>query len=222
MAPVLRRAGLLAPALRSGLLHPGVLRRFILITAAATFALFTVWAVVREAIEAPPGDYEVRQGDILLTDGKFDDAIERFEAALAVSPAHRGAMMGRAIALLQSDRRAEAEAAFAALIGFLEDTLATDDPTGRAVLAAAYANRGILYDRTGSFTAALADYRQSLRIDAGAVDGPGLFHKILYGEAKPSTIESRAVYLESQLALPEDQRLLRIPEVDARQRMHKP
>ena len=34
---------------------------------------------------------QVRQGDILLGDGKFEDAIGRFEAALAVSPAHRGA-----------------------------------------------------------------------------------------------------------------------------------
>ncbi|HRK96222.1 MAG TPA: hypothetical protein PK694_07875, partial [Rhodospirillales bacterium] len=70
--------------------------------------------------------------------------------------------------------------------------------------------------------AALADYRQALAIDAGAVDGPGLFHKIVYGDAKPSTIANRADYIEAQLALPEDQRLLRVPELDARQRMHKP
>lgn len=222
MKGILRRAELSAPALRAGLAHPRILRRFILITAAATFAMFTLWAVLREALDAPPGDYEVRQGDILLTDGKFTEAIERFDAALAVSPEHRGAMMGRAIALLQSERVAEAEAAFSELIAFLSSRLAADDPTGRAVLAAAHANRGILHDRAGRHAGALADYRQSLTIDPGAIGGPDLFHKILYGEARPSTIAKRAAYLESQLALPEDQRLLRVPEIDARQRMHKP
>ena len=206
----------------SALGSPSVLRRFIIIVAAATFAMFTLWAVVREVVDAPPGDYETRQGDILLGDGKFAEAIGRFDAALAVSPDHRGAMMGRAIALLESGRHEEAEAAFSDLIAFLSRSLASDDPTGLAVLAAAFANRGILHDRGGRYAAALADYRQALVVDAGAVDGPGLFHKILYGNAQPSNIAKRADYIEQQLALPEDQRLLRVPEIDARQRMHKP
>jgi tetratricopeptide (TPR) repeat protein len=208
--------------LRSAFGNPRVLRRFIVLAAAATFAMFTLWAVVREVVEAPPGDYEVRQGDILLGDGKFEEAIGRFEAALAVSPAHRGAMMGRAIALLQAGRIDEAEAAFSGLIAFLSGSLSPDDVTGTAVLAGAFANRGILRDRSGRYGEALQDYRQALSIDAGAVEGPGLFHKILYGNAAPSTIAKRADYIERQLALPEDQRLLRVPDLDARQRMHKP
>ncbi len=208
--------------LRSALANPRVLRRFIVMAAAATFAMFTLWAVVREVIDAPPGDYEVRQGDILLGDGKFEDAIARFDAALAASPGHRGAMMGRAIALLQAGRTDEAEAAFSGLIAFLSANLSPDDATGTAVLAGAFANRGILRDRSGRHEAALADYRQALAIDAGAVEGPGLAHRILYGEASPSTIARRADYIERQLQLPEDQRLLLVPDLDARQRMHKP
>ncbi len=104
----------------------------------------------------------------------------------------------------------------------LAPKVAADDTTGRGVLAGAYANRGILHDREGRFEAALADYRKALAIDAGAVDGPGLMDKILFGNAQPSTVAKRAAYLERQLALPEDQRLLRVPELDARQRMHKP
>ena len=208
--------------LRSAFGNPRVLRRFIVLAAAATFAMFTLWAVVREVVEAPPGDYEVRQGDILLGDGKFEEAIGRFDAALAVSPAHRGAMMGRGIALLQAGRIDEAEAAFSGLIAFLSASLSPDDVTGTAVLAGAFANRGILRDRSGRYGEALLDYRRALSIDAGTVEGPGLFHKILYGNATPSTIAKRADYIERQLALPEDQRLLRVPELDARQRMHKP
>ncbi len=203
-------------------MKPEVLQRFIVLMAVATVAMFSVWAVLEHYLQAPPGDYQVRQGDILLSDGKHEDAIERFNAALAVAPNHRGALMGRAIALLQSGRHGEAEAEFTALIALLTATLAADDPTGRAVLAGAYANRGILYDRAGRYQEALADYRRALAIDAGAIDGPGLGHKILYGNARPATVEKRARYLEQQLALPEDRRRMRDPEMDDRQRMYKP
>lgn len=204
-------------------MNAAVLRRFALLLLVTGFVLVTVWAVVRPYFfDAPDGDFETRQGDILLTDRKWDLALERFEAALAVSPEHRGAWMGKAIAYLQSGRTAEADAAFSHVIERLGPKVAADDTTGRAVLAGAYANRGILHDREGRFEAALADYRKALAIDAGAVDGPGLMDKILFGNAQPSTVAKRAAYLERQLALPEDQRLLRVPELDARQRMHKP
>ncbi|HRW59600.1 MAG TPA: tetratricopeptide repeat protein [Defluviicoccus sp.] len=202
-------------------LSPAVIRRFIILMVVATFVMFTAWAVVREYLEAPPGDYETRQGDILLTDRKYDEAIAKFSEALERSPNHRGAMMGRAITLLQGGRHDEAEAEFSHLIAFLTETVEPDDATGIGVLAAAYANRGILYDREGRFEAALADYREALKIDAGAVAGPGLMHKVLL-HARPSTVADRARYLQEQLALPEDQRVLHVPEIDAKQRMHKP
>ena len=164
----------------------------------------------------------MRQGDILLTDGKFEAAIERFDAALAVSPDHRGALMGKGIAYLQSDRSAEAEASFTYLIKTLPRTLAADDATGRAVLSGAYANRGILHDRRGKYEAALADYTQALAIDPDAVKGPGLLHRILYGDTHPATVRQRAAYLQQQLTLPENERVMRLPEADARQRMYKP
>lgn len=200
-----------------------VLRRLAVLALVASFAWVTVDAVIRPYFfDGPPGDYQVRQGDILLTDGKYDAAIERFAAALEVSPGHRGALMGTAVALMQSQRTEEAEATFTRLISQLERTLQADDPTGRGVLAGAYANRGILRDRQGQHEAALADYRRALGIDAGAVDGPGVIHRILYGNAQASSVRKRADYLERQLALPEDRRLLLVPELDARQRMHKP
>ncbi|MCG8510471.1 MAG: tetratricopeptide repeat protein, partial [Rhodospirillales bacterium] len=99
--------------------HPRVLRRFIVIAFAATAVAFAGWGVVRHVTQAPPGEYGVRQGNILLSDGKYEKAIERFEAALEEAPRHPGAMMGRAIALLQGGRLQDARAAFDRLIGFL-------------------------------------------------------------------------------------------------------
>lgn len=198
-------------------------RRFAVVLSAAGLALVVLWSLLKPYLfDAPPGDYEVRQGDILLTDGKYDAAIERFEAALAVSPDHRGALMGKGIAFLQSGRPAQAEAVFTHLIDMLPRTLAADDATGRGVLSGAYANRGILHDRLGRYEAALADYEQALAIDPEAVEGPGLLHRILYGDARPAAVRQRAAYLQRQLALPESERVMRVPELDERQRMYKP
>ncbi len=116
----------------------------------------------------------------------------------------------------------EAQAELTYLIGFLKKTLQPDDRTGIGVLAAAYANRGILHDRAGRYEPALADYILALKTDAGVLDGPGLFDKIIYGTPKPSTVRDRAIYLKQQLALPPEKRLLRVPELDQQQRMHKP
>lgn len=205
-----------------GMTSPRVVRRFIIMTAFATFAMFSVWAVVNNYVQAPPGDFEVRQGDILLGDEKYAEALERFDAALAVSPDHRGALMGRALVFLQTKRYDEAEAEFTYLIDYLARNLKPDDITGYGTFAAAYSNRGILYDRTGRYEKALADYAKALQIDPGAVDGPGIVDKIIYGVSQPSTVRDRALYLQKQLALPEEQRLLKLPEEDARQRMYKP
>ena len=141
------------------LTNPRVIRRFIVLACIATFVAFTFWAVVKPyLVSAPPGDYEVRQGDILIGEKKYNEAIERFDAALERMPNHRGALMGKAIALLQIERYDEAEAEFTHLIDFLNSNIEPDDSTGMGVLAGAYANRGILYDRTGRYEKAITDY----------------------------------------------------------------
>jgi tetratricopeptide (TPR) repeat protein len=203
-------------------MSPRILRRYIILMAIATFAMFTVSAVVKQFTDAPPGDYQVRQGDLRLNEQNYDEALAAFDAALEQAPHHRGAMMGRAIVFLQTEQFAKAEIAFTDLIAYLTQNLEADDATGTAVLAGAYANRGILYDRTDRHEQALADYLQAIKIDKDAVKGPNIFHKILYGNSRPATIAKRAEYLAVQLALPEDQRVLRDPERDQAQRMHKP
>ena len=70
---------------------PRVLRRFIILMAVATVGMFSVWAVVKNYVQAPSGDYEVRQGDILLGDRNYEAAMERFNEALTASPDHPGA-----------------------------------------------------------------------------------------------------------------------------------
>ena len=150
-----------------------VLRRFVILLAVATGAMLTVWTIVLPMVRSPPGDYETRQGDILLGDGKLDEALTRFDEALAASPDHRGALMGRALVFIQSENYPDAKAELTYLIRFLTRSLDRSDITGRGVLAAAYANRGIVHDRLGHYRKALEDYVAALRTDEGTLEGPG-------------------------------------------------
>jgi tetratricopeptide (TPR) repeat protein len=89
-------------------------------------------------------------------------------------------------------------------------------------LAPAYADRGILYDRMGEYRKALADYKKALELDKEILEGPGWLWRFMRNiDEKPPTIKDRADYLESELAKPEDERLLRLPEEDEKQRMYK-
>lgn len=203
-------------------MNPRVLRRFIIIAALATFVAFSGWMVTKMFVSSEPGDYYTREGDIRLGDGHYADALESFNKALGEMPDHRGALMGRALVFMRSGQEREAMAELSYLIRFLNRTLAADDRTGGGVLAAAYANRGITHDRAGRYEKALKDYISALQTDAGALEGPGLFDKIIYGTPRPSTVRDRAIYLKEQLALPSRERLLRVPEIDDKQRMYKP
>ena len=62
----------------------------------------------------------------------------------------------------------------------------------------------------------------SLGIDHEAVAGPGLGTIILNYKFKSSSVRERALYLNEQLQLPEDERILIIKELDEGQVMHKP
>ncbi|MGB0684006.1 MAG: tetratricopeptide repeat protein [Magnetovibrionaceae bacterium] len=199
---------------------PKLLWRYILIGSLLTFVCYSVWGLLEVTFGSPDGAYEVRQGDIALKSADWDRAIEAFDEALALSPGHSGAAMGRAIALMQSDREEEAETAFTALIQDLSTRETTEGRT--SALAIAYANRGILRDRAARHREALDDYLKSLETDAGAVEGPDLVDRLLYANPEPSTVRKRARYLYEEFQKPAAERRLSLPEMDAEQRMHRP
>ena len=200
----------------------GVLKRFIVYMAILTFVMFTVWALVRSFMNRPPGDYETEVCDNRLKDKLYDKAIQAANTALEKTPNHRGAIMCKALVFISQKMYLEANEELNYLINFLEKNLKDDDPTGIGTLAAAYANRGIIKDRNKNYEGALKDYVKALGIDEEAVAGPGLGTIILNYKFKSSSVRERALYLNEQLQLPEDERILRIEELDAGQVMHKP
>jgi len=200
----------------------GVLKRFIVYMAILTFVMFTVWALVRSFMNRPPGDYETEVCDNRLKDKLYDKAIQAANTALEKTPNHRGAIMCKALVFISQKMYLEANEELNYLIKFLEKNVEDDDRTGIGTLAAAYANRGIIKDRNKNYQGALQDYLKALGIDNEAVAGPGLGTIILNYKFKSSSVKERALYLNEQLQLPEDERVLSIEELDVGQVMHKP
>jgi tetratricopeptide (TPR) repeat protein len=187
-----------------------------------TFVMFTVWALVRSFMNRPPGDYETEVCDMRLKDKLYDKAIQAANTALEKTPNHRGAIMCKALVFISQKMYLEANEELNYLINFLEKSLEDDDKTGKGTLAAAYANRGIIKDRNKNYEEALKDYVKALGIDHESVAGPGLGTIILNYKFKSSSVKERALYLNEQLQLPENERILSIKELDEGQVMHKP
>ena len=199
-----------------------ILKRFVIYMAILTFVMFTIWALVKSFMNRPPGDYHTEVCDIRLKDKKYEQALEAANIALEKTPNHRGAIMCKALIFISQKKYVKATDELDYLIKFLKQNVEDDDKTGKGTLAAAYANRGIIKDRNKNYHEALKDYVKALGIDAKAVAGPGLGTIILNYKFKSSSVRERALYLNEQLQLPEEERILSLKELDEGQVMHKP
>ena len=179
-----------------------------------------------------------------LGDGEDRAAVTGYRAMLQAEPHNRGALRGEAQALMRlgmqrqrqaAQYQAEGDTARAEALGQQSGAdlrsalhrydraiaLETAAQTTPRSLGVAHANRGILKDRMGDYTGALADYREALRLAPELAEGPGLLTRFLRNQAqRPPSIADRAEYLAEQLARPEAERLMRMPEEDARQRAY--
>jgi len=163
-----------------------------------------------DTTESVPGENKSRLANSYLEDGKLEQALATFDDAIALNPDYSESHRGKAITLMLLERFDASRALF--------DRTIELDPTS----ALAYANRATLNDRTGRYEEAVRDYRKAVALDPKLGAGPGRLWRFLHNvRERPPTIIDRADYLEEQLAKPETERLLRIPEVDAQQRMYK-
>lgn len=187
------------------------LYRFLVVTAIAMTIAWVGWSAYDSFFMGrTPGEMSYHAANNFFEDGNYARALEEYEAALRENPQSIDALRGRARSLMQLGRNQEALAAFDEAIARAPDVGAT------------YANRGILYDRMGKYRQAIADYEKALQLDRELAEGPNWLTRFLRLQPdKPPTIEDRARYLRAQLAKPESERVLSMPEEDNKQRPYK-
>jgi tetratricopeptide (TPR) repeat protein len=173
--------------------------------------LWVGWSVYDGFIkDATPDSQELAAAFRYLEDGQYQDALDVYQSLLKQNSGNTYALRGKAQALLQLGKFDEALSAYDESIYRQPD------------MGVTYANRGILKDRMGDYEGALADYRKALALEPEVAEGPGFMTRFLRNQAeKPPTVADRANYLEEQLAKPESQRLLQVPEMDSKQRSYK-
>ena len=171
---------------------------------------WVTWSVYDYLSSNEPGDFAYHAGSNYFADGAYDEALTEYEKALTEAPQHLSAKRGRAETLIVLNREEEAVIAYRDLLALQPDN------------AGHYANLGIAYDRLGDYGKALENYEQAINLDHDVASGPGWITRFLRNqEDKPPGILERANYIKTQLALPEKQRVLKIPEQDAEQRPYK-
>ena len=174
------------------------------------FAGFFGWMVVSGLQEHVPGEKAYEAANRYFEDGNYQKAFDQYEAALRKDPELLPAMRGKARSLMQMGKNYEALEIFNEVIYKQPD------------FAPSYANRGIVHDRMGHYRLAIADYEKSIELDAEMVEGPNWLTRFLRLQPeKPPTVADRAAYLRQELAKPESERLLRVPEEDEKQRSYK-
>lgn len=183
-----------------------------------------------------------------LEDGEFEQALGIFSRIHARDPDNLGALRGKAQSLMRLGihqaaeagrldptaqtleiarlQRESAEQLQQALrlynLSIERETDAGITSANQRTLGVAFANRGILKDQMGDYRGALADYRQGLSLEPELADGPGWLTRFLRNQPqRPPSIADRARYLAEQLARPETERLMRVPEQDSRQRPYR-
>lgn len=171
---------------------------------------WVIWSAYDYLRVNEPGDFAYHAGSNYFSDAHYDKALAEYERALTEAPGHLAAKRGRAESLIMLNRELEAVDAYQELLSIQPNN------------AGHYANIGIAYDRLGQHQKALQSYQKAIQLDAEISDGPGWLTRFLRNQPeKPAGIIERAEYIKAQLALPEQQRVLSMPEIDAKQQPYK-
>jgi tetratricopeptide (TPR) repeat protein len=197
------------------------LTRALKVVAVVLAVAFVGWAVYQKFFgSVTPGDMAYHAANRAFEDGNYQRAVEEYRAALTEDPDHVYALRGLARSLHLVGQH---DAALAIYDEVLTDALEQPQDDGdRAALAADHANRGILLDTMGRHEEALADYDEALALDPEVASGPHWLIRFLRNQPEaPPTIADRARYLRAELAKPEGERVLRLPELDEQQRPYR-
>lgn len=179
--------------------------------AIAIAAVWIGWTVVDTFfVQSAPGNTAYQEGNILFEDGEYGRALAKYEEALDSRGDAPAYVRAKARTLMQLGRHRDALAWFNRAVAL------------QPFFGGTYANRGILHDRMGRYREAVADYEKALELDESVAEGPHWLTRFLRNQPEPPpTVADRLAYLRQELAKPEAERLLRVPELDDQQRTYK-
>ena len=153
-----------------------------------------------------PGRTDYLSANNSFMDGRFELSYKLYSSALMKDSGNFYAAEGIARSLMKLKKTEDALVAFEKAIAI------------NPLFAPAYANRGILFDEIGQHEKAIKDYEKSLDLDQEVGEGMHWLDRLLYDVRKPSvTIDKRLEYLRLQMSIPKEERLLIVPEEDAKQ-----
>jgi tetratricopeptide (TPR) repeat protein len=183
---------------------------FMKYTAIAGVAAWVGWSFYAYLNSRGPGDFEYHAAVNYFSDGYYQQALQEYEQAIRKNANHLAAKLGKAETLIMLQREREAIKVYEELLKIQPDN------------AGHYRNLGIAYDRLKEPENALKYYKKALALMPDIADGPSWLTRFLRNQSKkPPDIVERTAYLETQLALPEQQRLLYMPELDKTQKPYK-
>ena len=170
------------------------------------FILFTGWLLYDHFINRPPEIRYYLSGNTDFKDKRYDTALENYLKAFSYNQSDVYIIEGIARSYMELNDYENS------LKHFLF-AIKTDQE-----FAPAYANLGVLYDRKRDYINAIKYYDIALRLDKELSEGMHWIDRLLYDvREKPPTIMDRLNYLNDQLLLPENKRILSIDNIDEEQ-----
>lgn len=153
-------------------------------------------------------DYVKANDSFLKKD--YIKALNLYEKVSKLEPENLYAIEGQARSLMRLKRFDESEKTF-------RSVLSIDDS-----FVPALTNIAILYDTIGEYKKAVTYYKKALKQDDRAAKRMSWFNRFLKNiQFKPTTIKERLFYLEGQLRIDDEKRILKKKNIDELQPDHQ-
>ena len=170
------------------------------------FILFSSWLIWEHFVKRPPELKHYLTANTAFKDKNYDLSLEEYFNALKYNKLDVYIIEGIARSYMELNQYLEAKEYFYMAIDL--------NPN----FAPAYANLGVLYDRQKQYMKAVSYYKKAISIDNELSEGMHWLDRLLYDVREtPPTILERSKYIEEQLKLPLNERVLSEPQLDEEQ-----
>jgi len=156
-----------------------------------------------------PGEIAYQAANTYFTDKRYSKAKTSYLEALQANPNLAPAYGGLANTMVQLKDYTEA-------LRFIDEAIEIDPKFGGY-----YATRGIIYDHKAQYEKAISDYEKAQLLTPEVSQGMGWIDRFFNKLPKaPPTVTDRLNYLKAQMKLPKHKRVLRLPDIDAKQKSY--